>query len=78
MRIGLVILAALAGCQPRMTLEEAQALCEAQGGMLSVIYTQEITRSRIGKPVGTPGECVLPDEFGARAPAPSNAPPPAN
>ena len=77
-RIGIVALAVLMGCQPSLTLEEAQALCTEQGGLLSVIYTQEITTSEIGEPVGSPGECISPGKFGADSPTPGDAPPPAN
>ena len=68
-------LAALAGCQPRLTLEEAQARCTRQGGLLAVIYTQEVTASGVGEPIKTPGECVSPKKFGGGAPTPANVPP---
>ena len=66
-------LAALGGCQAKMTLEEAQAQCEKQGGLLAVIYTQQISASGLGQRIAHPGDCISPSKFGA-----SNAPPPAN
>jgi hypothetical protein len=65
----------LAGCTP-MTLEEARALCNKEGGMLTVFSTQEISLS--GKAVGpekdVPGNCIHREAFGAPAYVP---PPPA-
>lgn len=75
-RIGTVALMVLGGCQANLTLEEAQALCMKKGGLLTVIYTQRITASGIGDPVGTPGECVSPKEFDVDTAAPRNAPAP--
>ena len=66
----------LGGCQARLTLEEAQERCTKQGGLLAVIYTQQITSSGIGQPIKTPGECVSPNKFEAKSPASGNAPPP--
>ena len=66
----MVALAALAGCQARLTLEEAQARCTQQGGLLAVINTQQITASGVGTLIRSPGECVSPSKFGG-------APPPA-
>ena len=75
-----LILAALtlAGCQTSLTLEEAQAMCAKQGGLLVVIYTQKITRRSVDPVVASPGNCVSPGKFdkrtlsGARAaPAPA-------
>lgn len=68
---GILVLMALAGCQAPMTLEEAQARCTKQGGLLTIIYTQQITASGIGQPVGAPGECVSPERFEAGAPSPA-------
>jgi hypothetical protein len=71
------ILAALvlAGCQTRMTLEEAQALCTKQRGLLVVIYTQKITRTgEVGPPLASPGDCVSPSKFDVATPAPVPAP----
>ena len=65
---------ALAGCQQKLTLEQAQALCEKKGGLLMVIYTQPITAAGPGEQVASPGDCVGTDKFGV---APS-APQPAN
>jgi hypothetical protein len=77
--VGSVAFAAvvLGGCQSPLTLEQAQARCAAQGGLLTVIYTQSITASGIGDQVGSPGECISPDRFEAGAPEPAGAPPPA-
>lgn len=64
-------LAGLAGCQARpMTLEEAQAACTRKGGLLTIIYTQQITASGIGQREGHPGECVSPSKFGTGNAAP--------
>ncbi|MGE4063667.1 MAG: hypothetical protein AB7E79_09890 [Rhodospirillaceae bacterium] len=63
---------ALAGCRGPLTLEEAQARCAAAGGLLTIIYTQQITASGIGSPVESPGECVSPSKFEVE-PAPSSA-----
>jgi len=68
----------LAGCQDRLTLEEARALCTKQGGLLVVIYTQELTASGVGPQVASPGDCVSPSKFGVAPPAPNNPPAPAN
>lgn len=74
-RIGTVALLALGGCQANLTLEEAQALCAKKGGLLTIIYTQQITASGVGEPIGAPGECVSPKEFGANASGPENGAP---
>jgi hypothetical protein len=58
----------LAGCQHKLTLEEAQALCEKQGGFLVVIYTQKITASGPGEQVASPGDCLGTDKYGIAAP----------
>jgi len=42
-----------------------------QGGMLMIIYTQEITASGPGEQIPSPGRCVMPDNFQA----PSTTPP---
>lgn len=65
----------LAGCQHKLTLEEAQALCEKQGGLMVVIYTQKLTMSGPGEQVASPGDCVATDKFGV---APAESPPPAD
>ena len=67
---GIVGLAALGlwGCQARLTLEEAQALCAERGGLLTVIYTQSVTASGVGEPVPSPGECISPSNFENTAP----------
>jgi hypothetical protein len=61
----------LTGCQHKLTLEEAQALCEKQGGLLVVIYTQKITMSGPGEQAESPGDCVATDKFGVAAPSES-------
>lgn len=66
----------LAGCQTAMTLEQAQARCAAQGGLLTIIYSQSITASGVGEQVGSPGECISPDKFENTTPPPSGATPP--
>jgi len=43
------------------------------GGMLMLIYTQEITASGPGEQIVSPGNCVLADKFDP----PAAAPPPA-
>lgn len=66
----------LAGCQDRLTLEEAQALCKKQGGLLMVIYSQKLTASGIGPQIASPGDCVSPSKFDIAPPAPAPAPAP--
>ena len=74
--------AGLAGCQHAMTLEEAEAACTAQGGLLAIIYTETITRTSVGPVVASPGDCISPDKFEKGAvlptlpPRPSAAKPP--
>lgn len=68
---------ALAACQPGLTLEEAQAQCTKQGGLLVVIYTEKITRSSIGPVVASPGNCVSPSKFEKETPPPAPSAPPA-
>jgi hypothetical protein len=68
--------AVLGGCQASLTLEQAQALCAQQGGLLTVIYTQQITASGVGEQIGSPGDCISPDKFDTTVPQPSSAPPP--
>jgi hypothetical protein len=68
----------LAGCQSKMTLEEAQALCTKKGGLLVVIYTQQISASGPGPEVASPGNCVSPSKFDITPPASGNVPAPAN
>lgn len=60
---------ALAGCQGKMTLEEAQAACTKKGGLLVVIYSQKITAAGPGEEVALPGDCISPSKFDA-TPAP--------
>jgi hypothetical protein len=71
-RAALVILGALAlaGCQSKLTLEEAQALCTKQGGLLVVIYTQQITAAGLAPQIASPGDCISPGKFDAAPPAP--------
>lgn len=71
--IGLAAFIALAGCRTPLTLEEAEAACTRRGGLLTVIYTQEITAAGIGQRVGYPGACVSPKDFEARSSASSAA-----
>ena len=66
----------LAGCQHKMTLEEAQAACTKQGGFLAIIYTQKITAAGLEPEVASPGDCISPDKFDKPAPPPAK--PPAN
>jgi hypothetical protein len=64
---------ALAGCQEKLTLEQAQAACEKKGGLLVVIYTQKITASGLDPEVASPGDCVSPNKFDTPpASAPAN------
>lgn len=72
----IVILAAslLAGCQHRLTLEEARAACTKQGGFLVVVHSQKITRSGLGEEIDSPGDCVSADKFDMARPAPAPAP----
>jgi hypothetical protein len=63
----------LAGCQERMTLEQAQALCTKQGGLLAVIYTQKITTSGVGPQIASPGDCISPSKFDIKPAAPPAA-----
>ena len=65
-------LLALAGCQSKTTLDQAQERCMQKGGMLMIIYTQEITLSGPGPQVASPGDCIMPSKFDAPAP-PSQA-----
>jgi len=53
----------LAGCQDRLTLEEAQARCTKQGGFLVVIHTQKLTMSGVGPDIPSPGNCIAPSNF---------------
>jgi hypothetical protein len=73
--IGLALVAfLLAGCQP-LTLAQAQANCTQKGGLLTVIYKQEITRMSAGPVVAIPGDCILGESFGVpAAPASHKAP----
>ena len=73
----LVLLAVLlGGCQAPMTLELAQERCAAQGGMLTIIYTQSITPSGVGEQIGSPGDCISPSRFEntSSKPAPATSP----
>ena len=73
----MVALAMLAGCEHRMTLEEARAACTKQGGFLVVLHTQKVTMSGVGPEVDSPGDCVSAGKFDAPA-APAKAATPAN
>lgn len=43
-----------------------------KGGLLMVIYTQQITAAGPGEQVASPGSCISPNKFGA---PPTNNPP---
>jgi hypothetical protein len=63
---------ALAGCQHALTLEEAQAQCNKQGGLLVVIHTQKVSLSDgPGEQTASPGDCISPDKFNPAAKPPS-------
>ena len=64
----------LAGCQHKLTLDEAQEQCMKKGGLLMVIYTQQITASGPGEQVASPGNCISSSKFDA----PQTNNPPAN
>lgn len=64
----LAVVLVLAGCQHKLTLEEAQAACTKQGGLLVVIYTQKLTAAGPGEEVASPGDCVTTDKFGVASP----------
>jgi hypothetical protein len=64
----LAVVFVLAGCQHKLTLEEAQAACTKQGGLLVVIYTQKLTAAGPGEEVASPGDCVTTDKFGVASP----------
>ncbi|HKU64522.1 MAG TPA: hypothetical protein VJQ06_05640 [Rhizomicrobium sp.] len=66
---------AMAGCQSKMTLDEAQELCMQKGGMLMIVYTQAITTAGLGPQIASPGDCVMPSQFDLPASAPANQPP---
>lgn len=53
----------LGGCVHEPTLEELQDRCMKKGGMLMIVYTQEITMSGPGDQIPTPGRCVMPENF---------------
>jgi hypothetical protein len=64
----LAVVLVLAACQHKLTLEEAQAACTKQGGLLVVIYTQKLTAAGPGEEVASPGDCVTTDKFGVASP----------
>jgi len=71
-------LGGLAGCKS-MTVEEARALCDKDGGMLTVFSTQEVSLSgKLGPVKEVPGNCIHREAFGAPpfVPPPPPAPPP--
>jgi hypothetical protein len=77
--IAVVGTCALAACQERLTLEEAQARCTQQGGFLVVIHAQEISRSgAIGPDKPSPGDCISSGKFDVAQPALSKGPAPGN
>src|SRR5689334_14928770 len=60
---------ALAGCVHAPTLEDLQEQCMKKGGMLMIIYTQEITMAGgPGEQIPSPGRCVMPENFDKDAP----------
>ena len=65
---------ALAGCVHAPTLEELQERCMKQGGMLMIIYTQELTLSGAGEQIPSPGRCIMPENFDK--PSTTEPPPP--
>jgi hypothetical protein len=74
---------ALAGCvQKSSLLDDAQERCMKQGGMLMIIYTQELTLSGAGEQIPSPGRCVMPENFDKPSapeqppPQPAQQPPP--
>jgi hypothetical protein len=77
---GLVLMAlvgasVLAGCEHRMTLEEARAACTKQGGFLVVIHTMKVTMAGVGPETDSPGDCISSGKFDNAAkppPAPAN------
>jgi hypothetical protein len=72
-RIGLVILAGLtlAGCEHPLTLDEAQAQCEKKGGLLTVIYVQEVSLSGAGPESAEAGKCMSSHAFDKPADKPA-------
>lgn len=73
--VAVAALTALAGCQDKLTLEQAQALCAKKGGFLVVIYSQKITMAGPGPETASPGDCISPSKFeAANPPAGTNAP----
>ena len=70
------IAVALAGCQQSLTLEQAQAQCLKKGGLLVVIYTQQISASGLEPEVASPGDCIPPKKFdpAAAVTPPASAP----
>ena len=54
---------ALAGCVHEPTLDELQERCMNRGGMLMIIYTQEITAKGPGEQIPSAGRCVMPENF---------------
>jgi len=65
----------LAGCQAKLTLEEAQARCTQQGGFLVIIHSQKISKAgAVGPDEPSPGDCVSPSKFDLPPPAPAKPP----
>jgi hypothetical protein len=64
----------LAGCQQKLTLEQARAQCEKKGGLLVVIYSQQITMAGLEPEVASPGDCLSPKNFDPSAPVAPAAP----
>jgi len=64
----------LAACQGPMSLEAAQLACTKKGGLLTIFYSQIITRGAVGAVRESPGECIMPEEFTAPPPVTAAAP----
>ena len=58
------LLPLLAGCVHAPTLEDLQEQCMKKGGMLMIVYTQEITLAGgPGEQIPSAGRCVMPESF---------------
>ena len=73
--VALLPVFALAGCVHAPTLDELQEQCMKKGGMLMIIYTQELTLSGAGEQIPSPGRCIMPENFDKPStPQPSQQP----
>jgi hypothetical protein len=71
------LLPLLAGCVHTPTLDELQEQCMKRGGMLMIVYTQEITLSGgPGEQIPSAGRCVMPESFDKPSGKPLQPPPP--